>query len=114
MESFIQIETAWTVFLAACASIVAIGAAVAVIVKLYQWLRKPSRDNEQELEDFRTYLGSDKRRIEALESQQKETNEQNKLMLRGLVMLLGHEIDGNHTEQLIIVRDEIQEYLIAK
>lgn len=114
MESFVQLETAWAVFMGACAAIVAIGAAVTVIVKLYQWLRKPSSDNAQELDDFRMYLASDKRRIETLENQQREADRQNKLMLRGLVTLLGHEIDGNHTDQLIHVRDEIQDYLIER
>ena len=35
-------------------------------------------------------------------------------MLKALVTLMSHELDGNHTKQLGEVRDEIQNYLIAK
>ena len=114
MEGFIQLESAWAVFMAACAAVIAIGGAVAVIVKLWNWQRKPSRDNQEALESFRTYLASDKRRIETLERNQEESAEQSKLMLKALVSLLGHEIDGNHVDKLTEVRDEIQDYLIER
>ena len=114
MESFLQLESAWAVLMGACAAIVAIGGAVAVIVKLWQWQRRPSQTNRESLEAFEGYLASDKRRIERLESKADEAEEQNKLMLRALVNLLTHEIDGNHVEKLTEVRDEIQDYLIAK
>lgn len=114
METFLQLETFWMVFMAACGAVIAIGGAAAVIAKLIQLLRKPSVDNAHTLEEFETYLASDKRRIENLERNQATADEQNKLILKALNKLLRHEIDGNHTDQLIAVSDEIQDYLIEK
>ena len=111
MELFMQLESAWAVFMGVCAAIIAVGGAVAIIVRLYNWQRKPSRENQEALETFETYLASDKRRIETLECRQEETSVQNKMMLRALVTLLGHEIDGNHVDKLTEVRDEIEDYL---
>ena len=39
---------------------------------------------------------------------------QQRLQLKALFTLLGHEVDGNHTTQLVEVRDEINEYLLNK
>ena len=114
METFTQLETAWTVLLGICASIGVVGGAILLISKLYQWQRKPIKDTEETLNDIKKYLANDKRRIEILEKQQYEASKQNKLMLRGLVTLLEHEIDGNHVEHLVNVRDEIQDYLIER
>ncbi len=112
MEGFIQLEAAWTVFMGICAAIVAVGGATAVIVKLYRWQRKPSKDNSEALREFETYLASDKRRIETLERQQREASHQNKMILKALRSLLDHEIDGdNHRKELIESRDEIEDYL---
>ena len=38
----------------------------------------------------------------------------NRLQLKALFSLLGHEIDGNHTSQLADIRNEINNYLIEK
>lgn len=102
------------VLLGICGSIITISGMVAVIVKFWKWAHKQSDDNATTLNEVETYLASDKRRIESLEKRQNQTEEMNKLQLKALVTLLGHEIDGNHTSQLIEVRDEIQTYLISK
>lgn len=110
-----QLEAAWTAFMGICAAVIAVGGAAAVLVKLYQWQRKPSKDNADTLHEFETYLASDKRRIETLERQQLEASHQNKMMLRALMSLLDHEIDGkNHTAMLRESRDEIHGYLYDK
>ena len=122
MESFMQLEAAWMVFMGLCAAVIAVGGAAAVIAKLVQWMRKPSNDNAATLEDIMTYLASDKHRIEDLERsqdeikrQQEETKHQNKMMLRALESLLDHEIDGNnHTAKLMASKDEIHGYLYDK
>ena len=115
MEGFIQLEHFWIVLMGICAAVIAVGGAAAVLVKLYQWQRKPSKDNADTLHEFETYLASDKRRIETLERQQLEASHQNKMMLRALMSLLDHEIDGNnHTAMLRESRDEIHGYLYDK
>lgn len=108
------IQAFFMVLLGICGGIITIAGMVAVIVKFWKWAHKQSDDNATTLNEVETYLASDKRRIESLEKRQDQTEEMNKLQLKALVTLLGHEIDGNHTSQLIEVRDEIQTYLISK
>ena len=114
MESFLQLENFVTVLLWLCGSVVAVAGAAAVIVKFWKWAHKTSDENAVTLNEIETYLASDKRRIEHLEKKQDTADEQNKLILKALVTLLGHEIDGNHTDQLRDVRDSIQNYLIER
>lgn len=108
LESFVM------VILGICAMIAALSGACAAVVKFWRYAHKQSEENAATLNQVETYLASDKRRIEALEKKNDIIDEQQKLQLEALVMLLGHEIDGNHTKNLIDVRDKIQQYLIRK
>ena len=103
-----------TVLLSICACVVAISGAVAAVIKFWKWAHKQSDANAQSLDDVMTWLASDKRRIEDLENAQAEADKQNKLILKAVVSLMSHELDGNHTAQLTKTRDEIQAYLIEK
>jgi len=108
------IQAFFTVVLAICGGIVCIAGACAAVVKFWRWAHKTSDKNAEDIDSFRSWLASDKRRIEEIEKRQDETEQMNKLQLKALFTLLGHEIDGNHTDQLAKVRREINEYLIAK
>lgn len=114
MENIMQLETFVTVLLWLCGAVVAIAGAVTVVVKFWKWAHKKSDENAVTLVEIETYLASDKRRIEKLETNQDESDAQNKLILKAVVALMSHELDGNHTQQLGEVRDEIQDYLISK
>lgn len=114
MEAIPQIEGFIAVWMWICAFVASTAGLVAVVAKFWQWAHKTSDDNASKLEDVDTYLKSDKRRIEALEKSQEEMEKQQRLQLKALFTLLGHEVDGNHTAQLIEVRDEINEYLLNK
>jgi len=114
MESFLQLENFVTVLLWLCGSVVAVAGAVAVIVKFWKWAHKTSDENAVTLSEIETYLASDKRRIEQLERYQAVNDTQNKMILKALVALLGHEIDGNHVDKLSDIRDSIQDYLIER
>lgn len=111
---FEQIKAFVFVLLSLCGGIAAIAGACAAIVKFWRYAHRDTDRNSEQLTEFETYLASDKRRIERLEQQQEATSEQNKLLLKAVVALMGHELDGNHTQQITDVRDEIQEYLITK
>ena len=111
---YVQLQTFMTVLLGICALIVAISGACAVVVKFWRYAHKDTEENTRTIKEFNDWLSSDKRRIEALERKQEHTEEMNKLQLKALFTLLGHEIDGNHTEQLKEVRGEINVYLINK
>ena len=108
------IQSFLMVLLAICSSVVCIGGAIAAIVKFWKWAHKDTDRHTEEISEFKTWLASDKRRIEQLEIGQAEAAEINQLQLEALFTLLGHEIDGNHTAQLIEVRGRINGYLINK
>lgn len=111
---YAQLEAFMAVLLGACALIAALSGACAALVKLWRFVHRDTDRNSQDIDEFRRWLSSDKRRIDALEERQAESERMNRLQLKALFTLLGHEIDGNHTEQLAGVRDEINTYLIEK
>ena len=108
------IQTFVGVLLAGCAAIVCISGMVAAVVKFWRWAHKDTDKNTEDIGEFRRWLASDKHRIEDLEEKQDQLDKMNKLQLKALFTLLGHEIDGNHTVQLAEVREEINTYLIEK
>lgn len=59
-------------------------------------------------------LARDQRMLQEHDRLVKQHDDDSKMMLRGVLQLLNHGIDGNHTEQLIAVRDEVQEYLLSR
>ena len=111
---FNDLQSFVAILLGLCAAIAAISGACAAVVKFWRYAHKQSDENAEDIGEFRNWLASDKRRIETLEQKQDEAEMQNKLLLKALVTLMGHELDGNHTKQLTDVRDEIQNYLISK
>lgn len=111
MEQILELQTAWMVFMGICATIITIGGASSVIDRWRNRAKKPLDDNANTLTEHGIWLASDKKRIEQLEADQEELKEQNKLMLKGIVMLMKHELDGNHTKQLEAVSNEIHDYL---
>ncbi|MCR4622668.1 MAG: hypothetical protein K5663_11365 [Clostridiales bacterium] len=59
------------------------------------------------LKQHEQMLQSDKERLNAMEEQQR-------IMLRAMVAMLSHEINGNSTDKLQASMVEIQNYLISK
>ena len=114
MEHFAQIEAFGIVWMQICAIVVATGGVIALAVKLYRWLRKPTDELTASREEMMAWFAADKRRIESLEQHQDRQDAESKLMLKALMQLMSHEIDGNHTAQLTATRDEIQEFLIER
>jgi len=114
VEGFADIEAFVAISLSLCAAIIAISGTSAAVVKFWRYAHRQSDENASEIDEFRKWLASDKRRIQELEEKQSELDEINKLQLKALFTLLGHEIDGNHRQQLTDVRSEINTYLIEK
>lgn len=108
------IQTTLAVILAFCGGVVGVSGMVAVVIRFWKWAHKDTDRHTEEIGEFNKWLASDKRRIENLEIRQDESERINKLQLKALFTLLGHEIDGNHSAQLAEVRDEINTYLIEK
>lgn len=76
-------------------------------IKNYREAKKPQDDLKSQIKNQAAMLNRDNNRLRELE-------ECNKLLLRGLGMLLEHEISGNHVEQLTLVKNEINEFLINR
>ena len=126
MVGFEELQAFVMVVIGICALIASISGACAAVVKFWRYAHKETEQNANDISEFKrqmdgiinefkNWFASDKRRIEALEEKQDKADEQNKLILKAMVALLEHEIDGdNHIDQLEEAKDKIQNYLIDK
>ena len=91
--------------------------AVGIIVKLVfdliikaRELRKPHVRGEKSIQDK---LTSDNKRLCELEEVTKQQDEELKLILRGMMAMCHHMVDGNNSEALKETQKDIEEYLIT-
>lgn len=75
---------------------------------------KPIRDLEERLNRYEEYFLKDKVRLEDLENRMKNNEHENRIILKMLLALTRHAIDGNNIEGLKAMRDDVQSYLIDK
>lgn len=101
--TLVQLKDFAIVFFAIVAFIVLIGNAIKT---LKDW-RKPHDNFAKWQSDVDKKLGRDNERIESIESG-------NKVICRGILALLSHEINGNSTEKLKSSQQEITDYLIER
>lgn len=59
-------------------------------------------------------LALDKTRLDKLEAQGTDLQEQNRIVLRGLLAMMSHELNGNSVEKLRESLAEINNYLINR
>lgn len=98
-----QLKDFGIVALAVMAFIVLLGN----VIKTFANWKKPHDDMEQWRQDVDRKLTSDNDRLEILEGG-------NRVICRGILAMLSHEINGNSTEKLIASQTEITNYLIDK
>lgn len=98
-----EIKDFAVVALAILAFIVLLGNAIKAIK---DW-KKPGDDLKTWKLDVNTKLSNDNRRLHDLE-------EGNRVICRGILALLSHEINGNSDDKLRASQTEIQNYLIEK
>lgn len=98
-----QIRDAVIVLLAVMAFIVLLGN----VIKTIKGWTKPLNDMESWREDVNTKLEKDNKRLNDLE-------EGNRVICRGILALLSHEINGNSKEKLMNSQKEITDYLINR
>lgn len=92
----------------------AIGVAASWVYKIIAAARKPHKELEEHVESlakehqhYDDCLKRDKQRLDEIEGD-------DKLILRALMQLIAHELDGNHVDKLAEVRDRIHDHLIEK
>ena len=95
-------------------SVLAIGGAVTMFVALYRWSKKPDINRDEKLKGHDEMLDNDNKRINELEKKAEETEEALQILMKSMLALMSHSIDGNHTDDLKKARDDMQEYLIRR
>lgn len=101
-------------FLAICAGISCIGAAVGWIIKAVKAVKAPAQQTgqrldaiEQKLETHEQCLATDKERLDGIDRGSRVTQ-------KAILALLQHGIDGNDVEAMKRAKDELQQYLIER
>ena len=98
-----QMTDFWVVLLAIFAFVVLLGN----VIKTVKTWREPHDDLEAWRRDVDTKLRADNDRLKSME-------EGNKVICRGILALLSHEINGNSVDKLQKSQTEIMEYLIER
>lgn len=101
--TFVQIKDFIIVFLALAGAVVLIGN---VIKTLHEW-KKPGEDLDAWRQDVDRKLSMDDERLKAIE-------DGNKVVTRGVLALISHELNGNSTDKLQKSQAEITNYLIDR
>ena len=111
----------YTFIVSVLAFIASVGAAATAIGKAIAKAKQPETDQnnriknleervssvEKTLEKHTSFFSTDDARMTALE-------EANKVLMRALLAILAHEIDGNNTAELKTAHRELQDYLLRK
>lgn len=109
-----MIEELWNIIQIACAGIITLGGAGTIIVGLYKWAKKPDDDRDDRLKHHDEMLDNDNKRLKELEREQAEMKEAQSVLMKSILALMSHAIDGNHLEELKLARDDMQDYLLRR
>lgn len=104
----------WQIFLALASSIITMGGAGAVIFKIHNYFKRPNTERDKALSDINDKLKSHDEKLDNDNRRLKELEEGNKVLMKAMLALMTHSIDGNHVEELRLARDEMQDYLIRR
>lgn len=77
------------------------------LVLIYQKVTGPIKSFTKRVDDLEKHADNDNKRLKTIE-------EDNKMMLRSIRVLIAHSVDNNHTGELKETQKEIDEYLINK
>ena len=100
-------ETFLQVLVSIAAGIATIGGALAIVERYSEKAKNGRAKIAEQVDRHEERLARDHKRLSELETS-------DRLIMRGVMQLMSHEIDGNHTAQLRETRDEMERYLINK
>lgn len=109
-----MIEEIWKGIQVFCAGVMVIGSAGTIFVGLYRWFKKPDMNRDEKIKEHDDKLDNDFRDIKELKKRQEETDEAMQILMKSMLALMSHSIDGDHIEELKIARDDMQNYLIRR
>ena len=109
-----MIDNLWEYTQLFCTVVMTLGGAGAIIISIIKWMRRPDGERDEKLKRHDEMLDNDNKRLKSLEESQADTDEAMRVMMKSMLALMSHELDGNHHEELKIARDELQSYLIRR
>lgn len=109
-----MMDNLWQLTQLLCTIIMTLGGAGAIVIGIIRWMRKPDTERDERLKKHDELLDNDNKRLKALEEHQTEIEESQKLMMRAMVALMRHAIDGNNIEQLTKESEKLNEYIFNK
>lgn len=110
-----------TTMLSVCGALVSISAAIAVVVKFNNFLKKPNKDQDARMDKIEGRLKTVEGRCDTFDKQfegvKKHLNsldESINMLLRAEFAQLGHNLNGDNVEQMQRAFDDIQEFLFKR
>lgn len=110
-----------TMMLSVCGALVSISAAIAVVVKFNNFLKKPNKDQDARIDKLEERLKTVEGRCDTFDKQlegvKKHLNsldESINMLLRAEFAQLGHNLNGDNVEQMQRAFDDIQEFLFKR
>lgn len=103
-----------SLFLAFCGGISIIGAAAAYVAKAVGWLKRPEEKQNEILQDHEKRIARLEEKTDNDYSDIRKLQQEMKMMLRAVVAIMKHEIDGNNTADLKKEQEAIDDYLFEK
>ncbi len=107
--------------LSVCGALVSISAAIAVVVKFNNFLKKPNKDQDARMDKIEGRLKTVEGRCDTFDKQlegvKKHLNsldESINMLLRAEFAQLGHNLNGDNVEQMQRAFDDIQEFLFKR
>lgn len=110
----ISIHNIITLFLSFCGGIGILGAAVAYIAKAIGWIRLPEKHQDETLADHEKRISELERKTDSDYDDIKKLNKEVKMVLKAVLAIMKHELDGNHTSDLLESQKSIEDYLTEK
>ena len=110
-----------TMMRSVCGALVSISAAIAVVVKFNNFLKKPNKDQDARIDKLEGRLKTVEGRCDTFDKQlegvKKHLNsldESINMLLRAEFAQLGHNLNGDNVEQMQRAFDDIQEFLFKR
>ncbi len=111
--------------LGVCGLITAVAAAVAIVAKLIQKWRSPNKRQNERIEEHEKRLKEVEARLDEGNRQFKADNQRTseleedlrattRMIIEALQALMAHALDGNNTDELSVVKKQIDNFLIKK
>lgn len=107
----ITIQAIIQLFLAFCGGVSVLGAAAVYIAKAVGWIRKPEMAQNKILEDHEKRIAELERKTDNDYLDIRKLQEEMAMMLRAVMALVTHSLDGNNTDELKDSKKEIDNYL---